>query len=215
MQKMIHFWRDLSLGCPSMSTPAKWGLCGRRPRARIVFLDLILAASKGAYWQENRFKDARSQKYHQAIPHARPLCKGRRILIKHYIYCVFMARSSTIFRGNVSLLLAPGMVTKQDFQTCDTTWRSSMIGGWSCLSSREHWPFCAVQKIEFAAGKRRHVAVPTSRCARTVGCRYANIARRRWWKHLIPRCLGKRWPMIWWSIMRQVSCTSARWHWWN
>ena len=41
-QKMIHFWTYLGLGCPSMSTPAKWGLCGRRPRARIVFLDLSI-----------------------------------------------------------------------------------------------------------------------------------------------------------------------------
>ena len=40
-----------------------------------------------------------------------------------------MSRPSPLFLGNVSLLLAPGMVTKQDFQTCDTTWRSSMIGG--------------------------------------------------------------------------------------
>ena len=42
--KMIHFWRYLGLGCPSMSTPAKWGLCGRRPRARIVSLDLSIAS---------------------------------------------------------------------------------------------------------------------------------------------------------------------------
>ena len=48
-KKLIHFWWLLGLGCPSMSTPAKWGLCGRRPRARIDFLYLILAQLEG--WQ--------------------------------------------------------------------------------------------------------------------------------------------------------------------